>query len=186
MKKAIMLTLVLIAPSAASASPVRPITPTTPTPVTATAPTSTVQTITVVNAAHVWKRALRRWERAEIVQARQVRRFWHTPLIRFGKGGWRILITNHPRIPADWGGEHFALPVIGAIVRRDAWTVGFGANPHHFYPEWEQTASHELVEMLADPSCVGTEIADPVEMFGYAIHGAAVTAFIKPNGKQYG
>lgn len=78
-------------------------------------------------------------------------------------------------------------------------------NRHHPYaeimatPDWSVTASHEMVEMLADPygdRFVSApdidphsdhhrvnylvEIADPCEMYDYSINGVAVSDFVTP------
>jgi hypothetical protein len=68
----------------------------------------------------------------------------------------------------------------------------------HYTPTWSQTASHELLEMLCDPTgnlvkagpspMPGqgrvnflVEVCDPSEAFGYPINGVTVSDFYTPN-----
>ena len=138
------------------------------------------QTITIVNDAHLNPRLLRRAELAWQIQADQLRRYWHTPRIRFGRGGWVVMLAPIAQLPesATTFGYHWQMPdrPPTALVGADGgmmWQVGDVG-----VPAWEVYASHELMEMLADPAGAGTEVCDPVEDQAYLIDGIGVSRFI--------
>lgn len=120
--------------------------------------------------------------------------FWDGTLnlVFVGKGAspppgvwWQAILDNSDQ--ADALGYHETtnegLP-IGKVFAKDAITDGVS---------WTVTASHELLEMLCDPSIVtvaplpmnaalAIEVGDPVEAdeFGYSIDGVLVSDFVLP------
>src|SRR5437764_10697674 len=70
-----------------------------------------VQTITVVNETHVRASVIRATERSLVLQSRQLRRYWGTPLVAFGRNGWRMVLQPGDA-PASCacGGFHSTLP----------------------------------------------------------------------------
>jgi hypothetical protein len=75
----------------------------------------------------------------------------------------------------------------------------FARTDMDYWLSWSVTASHELLEMLGDPSCViasqiadttfvAQENCDPVEAdrYGYTINGVAVSDFVLPTWFQPG
>jgi hypothetical protein len=135
------------------------------------------QTLTVVNQAKVRSRALVRVERAVSAQSLQVRLAWGTPCARFAPGGWKLYLKiggAEPHGEHDFYGRPYAL----------VWTSGASAQG------WSRDFSHEVVEMLEDPtlevryvhdgSSWQREIADPVEGLGYRLRGVYVSDFVTP------
>ena len=97
---------------------------------------------------------------------------------------WNVLLLDNSDIPGDLG-YHDAdgsVPVAKVFVS-DAINDGL---------RWSVSASHEVLEMLADPNIDRTvtrgrytyalEVCDPVEddSFGYDIAGVTMSAFVKP------
>ncbi|MEA2147352.1 MAG: hypothetical protein QOG59_2939 [Solirubrobacteraceae bacterium] len=151
-----------------------------------------VVTITVVDRASVSPRTLQLVEHALTVQSnRDVRRWWHGPRVRFGPGGWRVMLEplrrfgRHQRLLAldpagDLGwhstnaaGTPFAVAGVGGPLQ------GPGG--------WEDTLSHEVVEMVVDPygviidsQSLFMDPCDPVQTVAYQIDGVAVSDFVTP------
>lgn len=135
------------------------------------------QTITVVNQARVRSGTLATVERAVSAQSMQVRSAWGTPCAQFGPGGWKLYLKiggAEPRAEHDFYGRPYAL----------VWTAGGTVEG------WSRDFSHEVVEMLEDPtldvrylrdgSTWQREIADPVEGLGYRLDGVYVSDFVTP------
>lgn len=140
-------------------------------------PGSPVQTLTVVNQAKVRARVLAKVERAVAAQSAQVRGAWGTPCVQFAPGGWKVYLKiggAEPHAEHDFYGQPYAL----------VWTAGATAQG------WSRDFSHEVVEMLEDPtlgiryehdgSSWQREIADPVEGLGYRLDGVYVSDFVTP------
>jgi hypothetical protein len=135
------------------------------------------QTITVVNQARVRPPILARLERAVSAQSLQVRTAWGTPCAQFGAGGWKLYLKVGGAEPH---GEHDFYGRPYAVV----WTSG------GLVEGWSRDFSHELIEMLEDPtlevryvhdgSTWQREIADPVEGLGYRLDGVYVSDFVTP------
>ncbi len=135
------------------------------------------QTVSIVNQAHVRARALARVERAISAQSLQVRAAWNTPCAQFGAGGWKVYLKVGG---VEAHGEHYFDGVPYGIV----WTSGAPLEG------WSRDFSHELIEMLEDPtldvryymdgSSWMREIADPVEWDGYRLDGVYVSDFVLP------
>ena len=136
-----------------------------------------VQDITVVNQAGVRPQVLARVERAVSAQSLQVRAAWSTPCARFAAGGWKLYLKvggAEPHGEHDFYGQPYAL----------VWTSGATVEG------WSRDFSHEVVEMLEDPtldvrytrdgSTWQREIADPVEGLGYRLDGIYVSDFVTP------
>ncbi|HUA43579.1 MAG TPA: hypothetical protein VMA77_00015 [Solirubrobacteraceae bacterium] len=142
-----------------------------------------VQTITVVDQTNVRPSALAQVENAIVAQSLQLRAAWGTPCVQFGPGGWPVYLQHGS---TEWG-------------------VHYGPAPHAFvytdglpYGMWSQVFSHEILEMLEDPT-TGTayhydgtgsalEVADPVEERAYRLDGVWVSDFVLPAyfaGAQY-
>lgn len=135
------------------------------------------QTITVVNQAGVRPWVLARVERAVSAQSLQVRAAWGTPCAQFAAGGWNLYLKiggPEPRGEHDFYGQPYAL----------VWTSGASVEG------WSRDFSHEVIEMLEDPSLEvrythdgstwQREIADPVEGLGYRLDGVYVSDFVTP------
>lgn len=114
-------------------------------------------------------------ERAIEAQSHTLRRYWGTPLVRFGSGAAGLMLFFDPqRSPtgaADWHGPGQAFLYMPTVP----WDEG-----------WTGTASHEIMEALVDPSGRATlgslslEICDPVASWYYPIHGIWVSDFVTP------
>jgi hypothetical protein len=141
------------------------------------------QTITVVNATHLPSVYVRREERALRAQAEQVRRYWHTPLIRFGRGGWNVFlvpgtdVASCGDVPPAESGCHYTNEAGSPQA-----FVGIGGGRSYM----SDTFSHEVIEMLVDPYADRyengrlVEIADPVEGEIYTLEGESVSDFALP------
>lgn len=135
------------------------------------------QTITVVNQAKIRPSVLAKVERAVSAQSLQVRAAWGTPCAQFGPGGWKVYLKVGGAEPH---GEHYFYGQPYALV----WTSGASVQG------WSRDFSHELIEMLEDPtlnvrythdgSTWQREIADPVEGLGYRLDGVYVSDFVTP------
>ena len=158
-------------------------------PMAACPPGVPVQPITVVNDAHVRPRVLERVERAVAEQSLVVRRYWQTPCIRFGPGGWPLTIVPKmpaiPGEPAGVAGVHGYGPA-GDIGTAGPWLLAetYGASAE----AWSENFSHEVIEVIVDPNVNryidGTlvEPCDPVEdQPGYqAANGIWLSDFVFP------
>jgi len=141
-----------------------------------------VQAITVVNEAAVRPWVLAKVENALVAQSLQVRAAWGTPCVQFGVGGWPLYLV--PNIHG-WA-VHYAPLGTGAGSFQD--DTACSRRPDASLPcalvsvdaDWTVDASHELVEMLADPSTEGDEICDPVEDWYYRVDGVPVSDFVFP------
>jgi hypothetical protein len=135
--------------------------------------------ISLVDHAGVPTHALIRGEHVLAYQANHdLRRYWHTPRVRFvARGGWPITIDRPSETLAE--------------------SIGFGE--HDFGPGgpyatvvnfkgWTDTASHELAEMLVDPRADDSrpEVADECEeqqnVHTPTIGGVPVAFFATPAG----
>jgi hypothetical protein len=136
-----------------------------------------VQTLTVINQANARPFALARVENAIVAQSLQLRAAWGTPCVQFGPGGWPIYLKTG--FGPDLGLHAFSGGPY-AIVWTSAGT----------YVAWSQPFSHEVAEMLVDPttqvdytfdgSSSMLEIADPVEDIAYRLKGVWVSDFVLP------
>jgi hypothetical protein len=135
------------------------------------------QTISVINQARVRPSALAKVQRAVSAQAIQLRAAWDTPCVRFAAGGWKLYLKGGGGEPH---GEHYVYGQPYALVfTSDATAEG-----------WSRDLSHEVIEMLEDPSLDvrymhdgstwQREIADPVEGLGYRLDGVYVSDFVTP------
>lgn len=129
-----------------------------------------VQTITVVNDAQVSTAILARVERAVVDQARWLRRYWRTPLIAFGPGGW--VLTIEPSVDGVCISDE-----LGCHADTSSGAVAFVADE----PGWSVMFSHEAMETLADPSGAGYEVCDPAEGVPYKLDGVPVADFMLPS-----
>jgi hypothetical protein len=135
------------------------------------------QTLTIVDQAHVRAAALALVTRAISAQSIQLRAAWGTPCATFGPGGWRVYLKIGRQVHGDhfWYGEPYAV----------TWTGGGTVEG------WSRDLSHEILEMLVDPTTnraayhdgVGqaVEVADPVEWHGYRLRGVFVSDFVLPS-----
>jgi hypothetical protein len=129
--------------------------------------------LTIVDKAGVPSADLAAFSRAAKVQADQVRSSWGTPRIQFGSSGWKIVLlkVGDPALHG-WLGLHWYGVRPYALV---AWT-----------PSWTIIASHEIVEMLANPWTnrirhnYRQEICDPVKRLTYRISGIRMSDFVTP------
>lgn len=173
-------------PARARASSVSPGTPT--------------QTITVVNDAGVT--GLAKVERAIEVQSLQLRRWWGTPAVVFGTGGWPITIVDYA-LGHGVVGLHDVQQISAPCPVDRACGAIDGANPYAIVtvwgwqppvtaPYWSITFSHEIMEMLVDPQVnrqvsishgepLGLmEVCDPVEENAYSLDAVEVSDFVTP------
>jgi hypothetical protein len=151
-----------------------------------------VQTITVINEANVRPWMLAKVENAIAAQSLQLRAAWGTPCVRFGPGGWlaylQIASVSYPdgSVLHPIEGEHYGNGDPGPYWAGDPYAiVDTGALP---YVDWSHALSHEILEMLADPTdeihatpYVLREVCDPVEGLSYQLVGVAVSDFVFPS-----
>ena len=135
-----------------------------------------VQTLTVVDAAGVPSIELAAEERAVEAQSAQLAVVWGTPRVRFGSGGWVVTLTDDKAMmPSDDSGFHS-----GGGGTQPAAGVLSG-------PGWTVRLSHEVLEMLVDPTAAASlngkslEVCDPVNSYHYMLDGVAVSDFVLPN-----
>ena len=129
-----------------------------------------------MNQANVRPWALAKVENAIVAQSLQLRAAWGTPCVQFGPGGWPVYLEGGSTYP---GGVHSNDPVRAYVYTAGATYVG-----------WSQAFSHEVLEMLVDPSTgvyysyagesAALEIADPVEEHDYRLDGVWVSDFVLP------
>ena len=143
-----------------------------------------VQTITIVNQAGVRAGEVRSVEWALQGQVnRQLSPVWQTPHVVFGPGGWPIILERERAFSSPCGtinsaaGCHWMANSTGLIGLLPAAAVAVGRDL-----VWSALASHELLEMLVDPSGMGTEVCDPVGQWYYPYRQVEVSAFITPSG----
>jgi hypothetical protein len=144
-----------------------------------------VQAITVVNQANAQPWALAKVENAVTDQSLQLRAAWGTPCVQFAAGGWPVYLQVGG---TEWG-VHYTQP-----TRAFVYTAGLP------YTAWSTVFSHEVVEMMVDPTTTNTytandanggpiEIADPVDQRAYRLDGVWVQDFVTPAyfaGANYG
>jgi hypothetical protein len=143
------------------------------------------QPFAVINEAQIGPRQLVRAERAIRRESLMLRRYWHTPVARFGADGWSLYLT--PSQPQTLEGKacgclgfHDVTPsgvpyaVVYAALR--AGTL-----------RWTVVASHEVMEALADPELDRVvdgqlaEICDPMADYPPIwLAGVPVTDFVTP------
>jgi hypothetical protein len=136
-----------------------------------------VEVITIANDAHVPTKMLTRIERAVVIQSRQVRRWWHTPVIRFGAHGWLLSIAPPQTLvettggTVDQGWHSAAYAMVEYNGSADALSI---------------TMSHELIETLVNPTDEVTlggwlrEACDPVSYDSYQVGSVIVSDFVTP------
>ena len=148
------------------------------------------RTVVLVNVnPRISARAMRRAAAALQLQANEdLRQWWPGPRVKIviapantvGTHSWELVIAKPlPHVPGQGysiGGAH-GLSSTGAVtgtvfpVQGTAWTL---------------SASHELLEMLEDPSGAAArdgyafEVCDPVENAGYYLRGVLVSDFVTP------
>lgn len=158
----------------------------TAAPQSARAAGRSVQVLTVVNSAGVPGGRLRRIERALVSQVDTARRWWkQMPAITFGSGGWPIyIIRSGRRVTAMCRAEDAGChgPALTGVATVDEpatpWAV---VDAGHYLPALEATFSHELLEMLADPTTTATaEICDPADEWLYSRGGVMLNDFVLP------
>lgn len=137
---------------------------------------ASAQTITVVNQAHVSTGELRKAEKAIVLQSLQVRRYWQTPAIRFGNGGWTVTLIGS--VEANCGIGYVGCHMLDGQNNPTAYVSR---------RNWTDTLSHEIIEMMVDGQADRyingqlVEAADPVEgTGGYKINGVSVADFVLP------
>lgn len=128
------------------------------------------QTLTVRNLAGVRPAYLARVEHAVTAQVNyELRRYWHTaPMVRFvSHGGWKVDLLPLDR-QGGYVGGHWINP--DDVPEADVFT-----RVSDLYGIWTPAFSHEVLEMLTDPT-EGTalcgwieEIGDPVESDFYYV-----------------
>jgi hypothetical protein len=183
-----LILLVALFFSLANASIANAIGPIPPDPV----PT---QTFTIVNENGVSAQAIRVEEQAIVEQSTVIREHWHTPLVRFGVGGWKIYLVRYGSqlgqyIPVGAAGVHLVTPgkFVCSQLSLSCWT---GATPFAIigYPGrgWMPgTVDHEIIEMLVDPYADRyinghlVEPCDPVEVNGYGSANVDLSDFVYP------
>lgn len=139
----------------------------------------------VNNNAKISARRIRTAARVLQIQAnRDLRAWWPGPRVKISVTTPAAVVANPPHwllaiddpVPhSSTGGGHSRSPtqVIGVVF------------PSPGLP-WTMAASHELLEMLEDPSSMATrngylfEVCDPVETAGYDIRGVTVSDFVTP------
>lgn len=150
-----------------------------------------VQTITVTNLAHATTAALAAVERATTDQSMQIRAAWGTPCIRFGPGGWPLILTSGRIANPDGtttyqlGGVHTGTASRHGATAIPTIDVQTGALP---YKTWARAWTHEVAETLENPTASTVpggpqEIADRVENGNatYTVDGLQVTDFVFPS-----
>ena len=130
-------------------------------------------TVQVVNDGRVPSAQIKAFEQAAVAQALQLRDWWQTPAITFGTDGWRLELfkASDPRL-ASAPGWHGYLRQPYAVVAHTR--------------NWTRIASHELLEMLADPYASQlldgylAEVCDPVKTLSYRVRGVLMADFVTP------
>ena len=134
------------------------------------------QVITIVNHVGAPHAYISRLERALRWEAGRLRHSWHTPKIRFGPGGWPLIFCMG--VPTGCGGFH-----TWKNGRPEA-VIGVGHYPFGTYDSL--SASHELLEMLADPGTLRRldglplEVCDPVDTLRFTRDGVWLSDFVTP------
>jgi hypothetical protein len=130
-----------------------------------------VQTLTVTNGAGIGDARLSQVERAVQDQSAELARYWGTPVVRYGPGGWPVTITSDPNAPASHGassGQPFAI-----VDNNDGSWLG-----------WTYEFSHEIMEMLVDPlpdaPTHQIEVCDQTGTLMYRLDGVTVADFVTP------
>lgn len=126
------------------------------------------QTLTIVNSAHVSSRYLARVEFVTIKQSERMRSYWHTPVARFGPGGWPVTLQRSPACVPACGGYHEVADGVPYAV------INVSLRP------WSLAFSHEILETLADPYGDGFEVCDPAWDSPTVIDGIVVARFVRP------
>lgn len=111
----------------------------------------------------------------------------------------RAATAAHPARESEWEIGLFVTPdQVGALGYHDMTPAGSPCSK--VFPllddgdgvAWSRTASHEILELLADPMCsicaqgpdgqiYACEVCDPVEAFGYEIDGVDVSDWVRPS-----
>jgi hypothetical protein len=141
--------------------------------------------LTVVDQARVPHRVVMAEERALVQQALQLRRYWHTPRVRFGPGGWKIyLVPEHVVAECGNGVPESACHQIDYTRNQPDAYVGVRGFSRAY---WADSMSHEMIEMLVDPMLDRyirgflVEPCDPVAGNDYTLAGQAASDFVLPN-----
>lgn len=127
-------------------------------------------------------------ERGLAWQSNQLHAWWGTPEVTFGPGGWPFAFVGAQSTAGvaasascddRCGGFHIdtaGIPNATVIVVPNG--------------DWMITASHELMEMLADPTGAGLEVCDPVESVAYVYETGRATVvlsdFVTPSYFDHG
>lgn len=113
-----------------------------------------VQVLTVVNDAGVPSQRLERIERALVIQSQQLRAAWRTPVVRFGAGGWPVFLEHVGPGMSDYhttGPD--PSPYVGGVAGQGTpWAVVVADGRG-----WTPDLSHEVLEMLANPTTEGVD-----------------------------
>lgn len=73
-----------------------------------------------------------------------LRRWWHTPIVRWGRGGWPVYLVD-------------------GLGRGESGYHDFSTHPYAYVSMSDSLSmSHEIFEMLVDPQANGIEVCDPV------------------------
>ena len=144
------------------------------------------QVFTVVNQAGVSQHALARVEHAVSEQSVELGRYWRTPTVVWGAGGWPVYLVVHTGAQVLVNNGATALPT-------DAYHWMSATGPQIFVPTdgnasinglWSQYVSHEVMETLVDPSGLAFEVCDPVGTSEYKLDGVWVSDFVFPSYLQ--
>jgi hypothetical protein len=111
-------------------------------------------------------------------QSAALRMYWGTPLARFTpSGGWPVDITNNATSVGDEMGANGSAGFHGELAGLPYAVIGTGTTPR----EWAYILSHEVMEMLEDPTGAGLEVCDPAPHWGYdGGHGWDMAMFVEP------
>lgn len=140
-----------------------------------------VQELHVINVAGIPESYLAGVEWTMQIEAHWLRVVWGTPEIRFGDAGWPVVLAPPP-VNSDLS-YHNSSPA--AYVWTDGET-GLVSNGERL--PWPTIFSHEILEMLVDPSTHATfsdgfwlEVCDPVLRVTVNIAGVPLQDFVTPN-----
>lgn len=137
------------------------------------------QTITVVNHANV-----RPWVLARVEQAIEnqingpVRRYWHTPKIRFGAGGWKLALSY--AYPGPCYSTALGCHSYDSNNQPLMWVTTHGEWWRGLPPTWTITFSHEVVETLVAEQG-GPEVCDDINAEYQASNDVMLAGFEEPD-----
>lgn len=135
---------------------------------------------TIANPQAMNPVTLARWERASIVEVRQVAEHWtNVPRITFGPNGVTVTIQATKQLEKICGNDALGCHWYGSS------TGMFSTTPLPFILTNRNsvTFTHEIIETVMDPQADEQkyEICDPVEDGSYMLKGVRVTDFAYGN-----